>query len=122
MNWIKVLPETELPEGTRQVVNVQDHSILLIHENGKVYAMLSACPHMRLPLKGGEITEDEIGSSAAIVCPFHHSAFDLQTGDVKAWSTWPPVVGKMLGSISREKALRVFPTRIAEGSIWIDLD
>ncbi|MFN2284885.1 MAG: Rieske (2Fe-2S) protein [Anaerolineae bacterium] len=117
MNWIKVLPETELPEGTRQVVNVQDHSILLIHENGKVYAMLSACPHMRLPLKGGTVTEEEV-----IVCPFHHSAFDLHTGDVKAWSPWPPVIGKMLGSVSREKALRVFPTRIAEGNIWIDLD
>ena len=122
MNWIKVLPETELPEGVRQVVNVQDHSILLIHENGKVYAMLSACPHMRLPLKSGKITEDEAGTGVAIVCPFHHSAFDLHTGDVKAWSPWPPVIGKMLGSVSREKALRVFPTRISEGSIWIDLD
>ena len=122
MNWIKVLPAAELPEGGRQVVNVQDHSILLIHENGKVYAMLSACPHMRLPLKGSKITEDEAGTGLAIVCPFHRSAFDLDTGDVKAWSPWPPVVGKMLGSVSREKALRVFPTRISEGSIWIDLD
>jgi nitrite reductase/ring-hydroxylating ferredoxin subunit len=117
MNWIKVLSESELSEGTRQVVKVQDHSILLIHENGEVYAMLNACPHMRLPLKGGKITDGE-----TITCPFHHSAFDLHTGDVKAWSPWPPVVGKMLGSVSREKALRVFPTRIDEGSIWIDLD
>ena len=117
MNWIKVLPEVELPEGTRQVIKVQDHSILLIHENSKVYAMLSACPHMRLPLKGGTITNEEV-----IVCPFHHSAFDLHTGDVKEWSPWPPVVGKMLGLVSREKALRIFPVRIAEESIWIGLD
>jgi len=117
MNWIKVLSESELPEGTRQVVKVQDHSILLIHENDKVYAMLSACPHMHLPLKVGTITKEEV-----IVCRFHHSAFDLHTGDVKAWSPWPPVVGKMLGSVSREKALRIFPTRVAEGNIWIDLD
>ncbi len=117
MNWIKVLPADELPAGACQVVKVQDHSILLIHESGKVYAMLSACPHMRLPLKGGKITPDE-----AIVCPFHHSAFDLHTGDVKVWSPWPPGVGKMLGAIAREKALRVFPTRIAEGNIWIELD
>ena len=116
MNWIKVLPAAQLPEGERQVVKVQDHSILLIHEQGKVYAMLSACPHMRLPLKGGKITDDE-----AIVCPFHRSAFDLNTGDVKTWSPWPPGVGKMLGAVAREKALRVFPTRIAEGSVWIAL-
>ncbi len=117
MNWIKVLPAAQLPEGERQVVKVQDHSILLIHDQGKVYAMLSACPHMRLPLKGGKITADE-----AIVCPFHRSAFDLNTGDVKAWSPWPPGVGKMLGAVTREKALRVFPARIAEGSVWIALD
>lgn len=117
MNWVKVLPEAELPEGTRNVVEVQDHDVLLIHENGALHAMVSSCPHMRLPLKGAKITDDE-----TIVCPFHHSAFDLKTGDVKAWSPWPPVVGKMLGSISREKALHVFPVRVDEGYIWIGLD
>ncbi len=117
MDWIKVLSVTELPEGTRQVVKVQAHSILLIHEKGKIYAVLSACPHMRLPLKGGRVTADE-----AIICPFHRSAFDLNTGDVKAWSPWPPAVGKVLGAVSRAKALRVFPVRIDEGSIWIGLD
>lgn len=69
MNWIKVLPAAGLPEGERQVVKVQDHSI-----------------------------------------------------DVKVWSPWPPGVGKMLGAVAREKALRVFPARIAEGSVWIGLD
>ena len=117
MNWHKVLPETDLPEGSRHVVKVQDHSILLIHEEGTIYAMVSACPHMRLPLKGAKITDSE-----TITCPFHHSAFDLKTGDVKAWSPWPPVVGKMLGSVSREKALHVFQTRVADGHIWIGLE
>jgi len=116
MEWISVLPETELAEGARNVVRVKDHAILLIRHQGKVYAVLNACPHMGLPLKGGRITEDE-----AIVCPFHRSAFDLETGDVKAWSPWPPVVGKMLGTISREKALHVFATRIENGQIWIAL-
>lgn len=117
MNWIKVLSEAELPEGARQVVKVEEHSILLIHESGAIYAMVSACPHMRLPLKGAKITDGE-----TITCPFHHSAFDLKTGDVKAWSLWPPVVGKMLGAVSREKALHVFTTRVEEGHIWIGLD
>jgi len=117
VNWEKVLPENELPEGTRQVVKVQEHSILLIHEAGAIYAMLSTCPHMHLPLKSAKITNGE-----TITCPFHHSAFDLKTGDVKAWSTWPPVVGKMLGSVSREKALHIFPTRVEAGYIWIGLE
>jgi nitrite reductase/ring-hydroxylating ferredoxin subunit len=117
MNWVKALPQDELPEGERHMVKMGERSILLIHHEGQVYAMESACAHMRLPLKGGKLTED-----GAIVCPWHHSAFDLRTGDVKTWSPWPPGVGRMLGAISREKALTVFPTKVEEGNIWVDLE
>jgi nitrite reductase/ring-hydroxylating ferredoxin subunit len=117
MNWVKVLPQDELPEGERRVVKIGERSILLIHHESQIYATESACPHMRLPLKRGNLTED-----GAIVCPWHHSAFDLRTGDVKEWSPWPPGVGRMLGAISREKALPVFPTKVEEGSIWVGLE
>jgi len=117
MNWVKALLQDELLEGERRVVKIGERSILLIHHKGQVYAMESACPHMRLPLKGGKLTEN-----GAIVCPWHHSAFDLRSGDVKEWSPWPPGVGRMLGAISREKALPVFPTKVEEGSIWVGLE
>jgi len=117
MQWLSVLAESELPEGARHVVKIQDHSILLLRNKGKIYATVSACPHMGLPLKNGVVTEDD-----ALVCPFHHSAFDLGTGDVKAWSPWPPLVGRMLASVTREKTLHVFPTRVEEGMIWLGLD
>ena len=96
------------------MVKIGERSMLLIHHEDQIYAMGSACPHMRLPLKGGKLTED-----GAIVCPWHHSAFDLCTGDVKDWSPWPPGVGRMLGAISREKVLLVFPTRVEEDNIWV---
>jgi nitrite reductase/ring-hydroxylating ferredoxin subunit len=117
MNWVKALLQDELPEGERRAVKIGERSILLIHEQGHVYAMASACPHMRLPLKGGKLTEN-----GAIVCPWHHSAFDLRSGDVKEWSPWPPGVGRMLGAISREKALPVFPTKVEDGSVWVSLE
>jgi nitrite reductase/ring-hydroxylating ferredoxin subunit len=110
------MDEKELVEGERQVVDVDGQSILLLRHKGRVYALASACPHMRLPLKGGKVED------GTLVCPWHHSAFDLETGDVKDWSPWPPAVGRLLGAISREKALPVFPVRITEGSIWIERD
>ena len=76
MDWIRTMREDELPDGERQVVKIGERSILLIHHEGQIYAMASACPHMRLPLKRGNLTGD-----GAIVCPWHHSAFDLRTGD-----------------------------------------
>jgi len=116
MNWVKTLPQDQLPEGERRTVKIGGHSILLIHHEGQIYALASACPHMRLPLKGGQI------ENGSIVCPWHHSAFDLQTGDVKEWSPWPPALGRMLGALSREKALPIFPTKVEQGSIWVDLE
>ncbi len=76
--------------------------------------MDNQCPHLKLPLKNGRLTDD-----GAITCPFHHSAFDLETGDVKEWSPWPPLVGKALGSLVREKALPVFAAEVKDGWLWI---
>ncbi len=117
MTWIKVLDATALPEGERKVVKLEDHDILLAHAQGEIYAMLNACPHMKLSLRKGEITEDE-----TIVCPFHRSAFDLHTGAVKVWTPWPPMVGKLMGKVASERPLRVFATKVEDGSIWIEIE
>ncbi|HIK32828.1 MAG TPA: Rieske (2Fe-2S) protein [Oscillatoriales cyanobacterium M59_W2019_021] len=117
MAWIEVLAQDALPEGSREVVKVEDRSILLIHHQGQLYAVSNSCPHLKLPLKKGKLTED-----CAIVCPFHRSAFDLKTGDVKNWTPFPPVVGQVLGMVSKEKTLPVFPTRIENGKIWVDVN
>lgn len=56
------------------------------------------------------------------ICPFHHSAFDLKTGNVKEWSPWPPGLGRILGAISREKALKVYATKLEDGYVWVSPD
>ncbi len=116
MGWTKVLTTEELPLGERKLVKVGDQKILIINDNGKLHAVNNACPHLKLPLKKGEITAD-----GAIVCPFHRSAFDLCTGEVKNWTPWPPVVGNVLGKISPEQKLSVFASRVEDGSIWIEV-
>jgi nitrite reductase/ring-hydroxylating ferredoxin subunit len=116
MGWVKVLDQNALPQNARQVVKVGNRAILLLHNADQIYAVDNACPHMKLPLQKGKLTEDN-----AIVCPWHHSAFDLQTGDVKDWCSWPPGVGKVLGMVSKQKALTVFPTRVEGGDLWVDI-
>jgi nitrite reductase/ring-hydroxylating ferredoxin subunit len=117
MSWVKVLDQDALSQNARQVVKVGKRAILLLLHENQIYAVDNICPHMKLSLKGGKVTEDN-----AIVCPWHHSAFDLQTGDVKDWSPWPPGVGKVLGMVSKQKALSVFPTRVEEGTVWVNLE
>ena len=115
MNWIQAADENELANGERSVVDVGERSILLIHHEGQVYALESRGPHMRLPLKGAKV------EGITLTCPWHHSAFDLRTGNVQDWSPWPPAVGTMLGALRRERALVVYPTKIKDGAIWVGI-
>ncbi len=116
MNWIKTLTEDRVPEGTKTIVSVAGRDVLLTRHKGEVYATDSLCPHMRLPLQLGRVDGE-----GAIHCPWHRSAFDLQTGDVKAWAPWPPVVGPLLGKVSREKVLPTYPVKVEDGAIWIGM-
>lgn len=114
MVMVKVIEIAEVPTDSRKVVDVGEYKVLVIHTGDKYFAVENRCPHMHFPLKNGKVTEDH-----GIVCPFHHSAFDLESGDVKTWSPWPPVVGKALGALAREKALPVFETMEKDGWLWI---
>jgi hypothetical protein len=36
--------------------------------------------------------------------------------------SFSPGIGKMMGMMSKQKAIAVFPTRVDEGSIWVGLE
>jgi nitrite reductase/ring-hydroxylating ferredoxin subunit len=116
MSWTEVTSVDQLSLGERQVVKMGDKKILLLNLEGKIYAVDNACPHLKLPLKNGKISSD-----CTITCPFHHSSFDLATGEVKRWSTFPPVIGNLMGKIAKEKSLPVFETRIEGDKIMVNL-
>lgn len=116
MSWVKVLSESDLDQGDRQIVKIKKEKILLVNHGGSICAVKNACPHLKAPLGKGKITTD-----GAIVCPLHRSAFDLATGAPKSWIPWPPGLGKFLGAISKEKPLKVYPTRVEEGDIWVEI-
>jgi nitrite reductase/ring-hydroxylating ferredoxin subunit len=117
MGWEKTIAVSELPDGGRKVVTVDSKPVLLINHCNKYYAISSTCPHWGLPLELGRLTDD-----CGIICPWHRSGFDLDTGDVKAWAPWPPGLGLVLGATSRKKVLPTFATRVEDGAIWVSLD
>ena len=116
MSWTKILSEAELPVGSRQVTKVGDRKILLINQAGKIHAIDNACPHLKLPLKKAKLAED-----GTLTCPWHRSSFDLATGEAKSWCTWPPVMGSLMGKVSEQKSLTVFPVRTEGSDILIDI-
>ncbi len=115
--WVDLLASTELPEGGRRVVRAGGQEILLLRQGGQVYAVAARCPHMGAPLERGKVTPE-----GSLICPWHHSAFNLRTGDVETWTPWPPAVGRVLGALRRERALPVYPAKEEAGRIWVCLE
>ncbi len=116
MTWTTALAVDDLAPGARQVVKLAERSLLLLNESGKIHAVDSICPHLKLSLKKGKVTPD-----GSLVCPWHRSEFNLETGSVNKWCPFPPVVGSVLGKISSEKTLGVYPTKVENGQISVDL-
>jgi nitrite reductase/ring-hydroxylating ferredoxin subunit len=112
-----VITLTQLKKDNRHVASIDGHKILFIWHVNAIYAVQSQCPHLKLPLKKGTVTED-----CTIICPFHKSEFNLTTGDAQCWSTWPPMVGPLLGKITKEKSLRIYPTQINADMIHVGIE
>ena len=116
MGWHAAINLTQLQQSNRETIVIEGNKILFIWHDEKVHAVQAQCPHLKLPLAKGTITDD-----GDLVCPFHKSTFELTTGAVKCWSPWPPVLGTLLGKLSQPKTLKIYPTRIENDQIFVEL-
>ena len=64
----------ELKAKGRLVLRGRHRPILLVYENGHVFALDNRCPHMGFPLDRGSV-EDGI-----LTCHWHHARFDMASG------------------------------------------
>ena len=63
------------------------------------------------------------GCEDCIVCPLHHTAFALESGEVRGeWCPYPPVIGKMMGTVKTKEKLPVFDTRVKGKDIQVRLN
>ena len=109
------------------------------------HAFNNACPHLHLPLfeprppvDGDSVEDPRTGEivplcsnfteDRGVVCRWHASCFDLQTGEIREWAPWlqkdgSPEGWEFLGDISKNRAkLKVYPCRVEDGDLWIALE
>jgi nitrite reductase/ring-hydroxylating ferredoxin subunit len=88
---LPICPASELPPGTRRIVETGDRiSIGVFNVDGTFYALRNICPHRKAPLcKGqvtGRVTSDGPGDwqmhgpKDVLRCPWHGWEFDIRTG------------------------------------------
>jgi len=99
--WTAITPVENVPLREGRAVKVGDLEIAVFNINGRFLTIENACPH-----KGGPLC-DGITSGTTVVCPLHGQRFDLETG--------APILA------SQSTCLAIFPTRVDEGVILVDL-
>ena len=76
MRRIDLLGVEEIPDGTMKMAFVDGtDQVLVVHSNGRLYAMQGICTHEYFELDKGFLTGD------TLTCALHLSRFDLETGE-----------------------------------------
>ena len=100
-DFYTVMPVSDLPDGERVFVEIDDFPIVIFNIADGLYAVKDLCSHEDLEMGDGDLEGYEL------VCPHHGAHFDLRTG---AAMTLPAVEG-----------VSVYPVRVQEGMIEIGL-
>jgi nitrite reductase/ring-hydroxylating ferredoxin subunit len=143
--WTRMFPKDELEDGGHRVVQLTDCDIVIVRDEDDYFAFNNACPHLNIPLfePRPEIQEGSLGLIAGtdrqrplhsditedrgLVCRWHNSCFDLQTGEIRKWA--PRLEDGMspgwefIGEMSKNPSkLKIFPCYIHDDNLWIAMD
>ena len=96
---IRVCSLDELEQSRFRVISAGGHTVLVLLEQGQVYALDNRCPHMGFPLHRGTVKD------GILTCHWHHAKFDLAGG-----CTLDPFADDV----------PAFRTEVRDGAIYID--
>jgi len=100
--FVRVLDKDELPEGSAKTVEIAGKKILLVNDEGEIYALSAHCTHDGEELNAAEVHDHEVE------CPRHGARFSVETGDV---TRMPAVYG-----------LATYDVRVENGQIHVEVD
>ncbi len=143
--WFRLFEEDDLALNEWRIVPMDDYDMIVVRGSDGFYAFNNACPHLHFPLfEYRALAESSIhggsGSTApvdpcstftkdrGVVCRWHESCFDLQTGEIRDWAPTLQDDGtssgaKHLGNISKNRTkLTVYACRIHDGYLWASFE
>ncbi len=136
--WVRAFAEDALQPQEHRILAFEDCDVVVVRGPDGYCAFNNACPHLHLPFyerrSPVEVeklklphTESTITKDLGLVCRWHQSCFDLQTGALRDWAklqkdgTSPGF--EFLGDISKNRAnLTVYPCRKQDGFLWIAVE
>lgn len=136
--WLRAFPKDELAVGERRILELEDCDAVVYRAPNGYVAFNNACPHLRLPIFDRTAPSEEqaatmppassVTEDLGIVCRWHKSVYDLQTGEIREWCVLLNEDGtapgyEFAGDVSKNRTpLDVYQCRIADGQLWISLN
>jgi len=96
---VRVCSLDELEREGMRVTTAGGHAVLLVMDEGRVFALDNRCPHMGFPLRRGTV------SDGILTCHWHHAKFDLASG--------------CTFDLFADDAT-AFPVEVRNGDVWLD--
>lgn len=117
MKWNNAIKARRLKDGKKKMVTVRGKMIMVGRQDGALFATEALCRHMRWPLAWGGKVED-----GCVRCPLHQTTHKIEDGSLQEWAPFPlfPPFGKVVGKLSRQKDLTIYPVREHEGMIQVE--
>ena len=83
--FVKVAAVTDIPPGTKKIVEVAGVLVVVVNLDGQFYAVEDVCTHDGGPLGEGKL------EGRQLVCPRHGARFDVRTGAALTMPAFEPV-------------------------------
>jgi nitrite reductase/ring-hydroxylating ferredoxin subunit len=100
-NFVGVMDEKELKDGSMKLVRIEGLPVLLIRQSGQIFAIDNRCPHMGCGFANGTL------DGMVIICPCHDWRFNLKTGEYED---------------EPSMKLTMYEWKIEAGKIWVKID
>jgi nitrite reductase/ring-hydroxylating ferredoxin subunit len=99
-HWVRVGSLSQIAPNPCAVVHVAGHTLAVVRDGDRIFAIDNRCPHMGFPLGRGSVCD------GILTCHWHHARFDLATGGTfDQWADDVPA----------------YPVEVRDGELWIDL-
>lgn len=106
---------SDIKRGQMKAFTVEGQKIVVYNLVDGFFATQATCTHVFAPLARGKIIEGRM-----VQCPFHRARFDIRTGKVVDWASFPPGI-QVLNVVRSEKALKTYKVTVKEGEVCVRL-
>lgn len=108
MAWEKTCSLKDFEKQSLLRVNVNNQPILLVYDQGHVFAIDDRCPHLGASLAKGSY------QNGVIECPKHHAQIDVKTGEIQEKA-------KIIFIKMPTKKAKTFKTKIEKEVVFVEV-